>query len=105
TNAPLSATASLAPAGRGEDPQVLTTVANATPWPASRQRAACSNISAVSVILPSLFVPEAIGFARHRGRALPLRRRADHLDQGFEAFQIMHRAELVDIGQHRFHAQ
>src|SRR5260370_42402653 len=105
TNSPLSATASLAPAGRGEDPQVLTTVAKATPWPASRQRAACSRISAVSVILPSLFSPWAISFLRHRRRALPLRRRADHLDQGFEACQIMHRAELVDIGQHRLHPQ
>src|SRR5439155_11134132 len=31
TNAPESASASLAPAGRGEEPQVLTTVASATP--------------------------------------------------------------------------
>src|SRR5579864_8634910 len=46
TKAPSSATASLAPAGRGDEPQVLTTVASATPLPAWRQLAACSRISA-----------------------------------------------------------
>src|SRR5215831_19711295 len=51
TIAPLSSTASLAPTGRGEEPQVVTTVASATPDPASRQRAACSRISAVSLML------------------------------------------------------
>src|ERR1700730_4449383 len=53
TMAPVSLTASLAPTGRGEEPHVVTTVANATPDPASRQRAACSRISAVSLMLPS----------------------------------------------------
>src|SRR5438132_3831345 len=53
TMAPLSSTASLAPTGRGDEPQVLTTVASATPDPASRQPAACSRISAVSLMLPS----------------------------------------------------
>src|SRR6516162_7641229 len=53
TIAPLLSTASLAPTGRGEEPQVVTTVASATPEPASRQRAACSRISAVSLMLPS----------------------------------------------------
>src|SRR5216684_5802866 len=33
TNAPPSLTASLAPVGRGDEPQVLTTVASATPCP------------------------------------------------------------------------
>src|SRR5205085_9225606 len=51
TKAPSLSTASLEPSGRGEEPQVLTTVASATPRPASRQRAACSRISAVSLIL------------------------------------------------------
>src|SRR5204862_3036012 len=51
TKAPSLSTASLEPSGRGEEPQVLTTVASATPLPASRQRAACSRISAVSLIL------------------------------------------------------
>src|SRR5262249_24898495 len=45
TKAPSSATASLAPAGRGEEPQVLTTVASATPLPAWRQSAACCSMS------------------------------------------------------------
>src|SRR5204863_5759310 len=53
TMAPASLTASLAPTGRGEDPHVVTTVAKATPDPASRQRAACCRISAVSLMLPS----------------------------------------------------
>src|SRR5215468_6414207 len=53
TMAPASFTASLAPMGRGDEPQVVTTVASATPDPASRQRAACSRISAVSLMLPS----------------------------------------------------
>src|SRR5947208_16190399 len=51
TKAPSLSTASLEPRGRGEEPQVSPTVANATPRPASRQRAACSRISAVSLIL------------------------------------------------------
>src|ERR671924_888600 len=55
TIAPLSSTASLAPTGRGEEPQVLTTVATATPDPASRQRATWSRICIVSLMLPSLY--------------------------------------------------
>src|SRR6185312_5540905 len=38
TNSPLSLTTSLAPGWRGEEPQVLTTVASATPLPSTRQR-------------------------------------------------------------------
>src|SRR4029077_7945617 len=53
TKAPSLSTASLEPSGRGEEPQVLTTVASATPLPASRQRAACSRISAVSLMVLS----------------------------------------------------
>src|SRR5687767_4355215 len=53
----------------------------------------------------SVLFPEAVGFARHRGGALALRRGTDHIDQAFQAFEIMHRAELVDIGQHRLHAE
>src|SRR5262249_226366 len=40
TIAPFSSTASLAPTGRGAEPQVVTTVASATPEPSSRQRTA-----------------------------------------------------------------
>src|SRR5947209_16525865 len=57
TKAPSLSTASLEPSGRGEEPQVLTTVASATPLPASRQRAACSRISAVSLILVPFSLP------------------------------------------------
>src|SRR5258707_6140874 len=51
TKAPSLSTASLEPSRRREERQVLTTVARATPRPASRQRAACSRISAVSLML------------------------------------------------------
>src|SRR5580700_2600218 len=73
--APSLSTASLEPSGRGEETQVLTTVASATPLPASRQRAACSRISAVSLIIHSLsllrliFFPEAVALLGHRGGA------------------------------------
>src|SRR5262249_4083960 len=81
TNAPSCSTASCEPSGRGEEPQVLTTVASATPLPASRQLAACSRISAVSLIsYSSAFFPETIAFLGHCGGALPLRGGADHLD-------------------------
>src|ERR1051325_6280435 len=104
--APSLSTASLEPSGRGEEPQVLTTVASATPLPAWRQRAACSRISAVSLICcPSTFLSKAVAFLGHRGGALALRRRADHIHQRFQAFQIVDRPKLVDMGQHRLHAQ
>src|SRR5262249_41250567 len=51
---PLSSSASLAPTGRGEEPQVLTTVASATPLPAVRQSAACCRISSLSPMLTPL---------------------------------------------------
>src|SRR5215469_10869882 len=73
TIAPLSSTASLAPTGRGEEPQVVTTVANATPDPASRQRAACSRISAVSLMLPS---PDLSAMSRPPFHAAPPARSA-----------------------------
>src|SRR5438045_6995358 len=88
--APSLSTASLEPSGRGEEPQVLTTVASATPLPASRQRAACSRISAVSLMsCPSTFLSKPVVFLGHRGGALALRRGADHTNQRFQAFQIV----------------
>src|SRR5215468_5917355 len=74
TMAPLSSTASLAPTGRGEEPQVVTTVASATLEPASRQRAACSRISAVSLMPPSARSaagPERCRRDRSWGRSAP----------------------------------
>src|SRR5436305_4235459 len=106
TKAPSLSTASLEPSRRAEEPQVLTTVASATPLPDSRQRAACSRISAVSLICcPSTFLSETVALLGHRGGALPLRGGADHIHQRFQAFQIVHRPKLVDMGQHRLHAQ
>src|ERR1700719_3892086 len=102
TMAPVSLTASLAPTGRGEEPHVVTTVAKATPDPASRQRAACARISAVSLMLPSPYLsfprkreawlqgpggqPRScrplLGCAPWHRRPAPRGRRAQHLDQG-----------------------
>ena len=46
-------------------------------------------------------------FVRHAAAAVPRRRcrRAQHLDQGFEAFEIVHRPELVDMRHHRLHPE
>src|SRR5690606_26275838 len=46
--APVSSTTSWLPVARGEEPQVLTTVARATPLPAARHSAACRRISSAS---------------------------------------------------------
>src|SRR3954471_9008867 len=51
-NPPPPFTRSFEPIGRGDEPQALTTVANATPCPLSRHCAACSRISAVSLMCP-----------------------------------------------------
>ncbi len=51
---PPCSSASLAPTGRGEEPQVDTTVASATPLPAPRQSAACCRISSLSPMLTPL---------------------------------------------------
>ena len=45
TMAPVSSTASWLPTGRGEEPQVVTTVASATRLPAAFRAAACSTMS------------------------------------------------------------
>src|SRR6185437_590559 len=85
-NSPLSLTTSLAPGWRGEEPQVLTTVASATPLPSARHRAAWSRISAVSLIIfPSFFVPEAVMRLGLPLGGMPVRRGADDVDQAFEA--------------------
>src|SRR5262249_45707810 len=51
TNLPSWSTASFAPMGRGDEPQVVTTVASATPLPWSFQSAACCRISSLSFML------------------------------------------------------
>src|SRR5690242_10791904 len=104
-NSPDSLTTSFAPGWRGDEPQVLTTVASATPCPPERQRAAWSRISAVSLmLLPSIFFPEPVMGPGLGFRRVPVRGGADHVDEAFKAFEIVHRPELVDMGQHRFHA-
>ena len=49
TKAPSPSTANWLPTGRGEEPQVETTVASATSRPAWRQAAACSSTSSGQV--------------------------------------------------------
>ena len=56
---PASSTISMLPAGRGEEPQVETTVATATLRPASRQPAACSSRRSSVWIMPYLPSREA----------------------------------------------
>ena len=70
-NVTLETPAGETPAGRGEEPQVLTTVASATPCPASCQRAAWPRMSAVSLIFPSPQIFHAS--ARPRSAAVPRR--------------------------------
>src|SRR5579863_3735349 len=67
---PPCSSASLAPTGRGEDPQVVTTVASATPLPAARQSAACWRISSLS---PITFTPLRAKRRPPRGGAVPAR--------------------------------
>src|SRR4029079_11575124 len=96
--APFSSTARWLPAGRGEDPQVETTVASATPLPSERQREAWSRTSSslIDPLAPSSrrLTRRYEGFGQMRGYGT-----AQSLGQGVEAFQIVHRAELVHIGQ------
>src|SRR5688572_23691164 len=54
TNSPRSFTARWLPSGRGEEPQVCTTVARATPCPLERQRSMWGKISSESVGMASL---------------------------------------------------
>src|SRR4051812_8097702 len=67
TNSPCSLTASLLPAGRGELPQVRTTVASATPSPARFQATACASTLSRSWAIAASLAP----ISRSRGRVEP----------------------------------
>src|SRR5690606_18395931 len=63
TIAPASSTASWLPTGRGEAPQVVTTVASATPLPSARQAAAWVRTSSLA-ISGCIFRPPIAAFSR-----------------------------------------
>src|SRR5271169_2479604 len=99
-NVPSSLMTRLEPAGRGAEPQVSTTVASATPWPAFCQSSAAFRIS--SSRLSILCLPSGCGadqaavMRRDRGR--------QGFDQRLHRAQIMHRSEFVNVRQHHFDA-
>src|SRR5262249_49323678 len=57
TIAPLSSTASWLPTGRGEEPQVVMTVAIATPLPEAFHLSTWSRMSSASLMVSLLLVP------------------------------------------------
>src|SRR4051794_16117605 len=98
-NVPSSLMTRLEPAGRGAEPQVSTTVASATPWPALCQSSAAFRMSSSRLSIGHLFSGSADQAAMmQRGR----RRQAG--DQILDRVQIMHRAEFVNMRQHHFDA-
>src|SRR5437016_1828646 len=96
---PSSLMTRLEPAGRGADPQVSTTVASATPWPAFCQSSAAFRISSSRL---SMAKPRS-GCGADQA-AVVRRRRRKRLDQPIHGTQIMHRAEFVNVRQHHFDA-
>src|SRR5215471_20807621 len=97
---PSSLMTRLEPAGRGADPQVSTTVASATPWPAFCQSSAALRISSSRL---SMAKPRS-GYGADQAAVVRRRRRRKRLDQPFDRRQIMHRAEFVNVRQHHFDA-
>src|SRR5881394_3551224 len=93
-NVPSSLMTRLDPAGRGAEPQVSTTVASATPWPALCQSSAALRISSSRLSMADL--DQATVVRRRRRRKRP--------DQPFDRTQVMHRAEFVNVRQHHFDA-
>src|SRR5271165_5918761 len=121
----------LEPTGRGAEPQVSTTVASATPRPSRRQSSAALRMSSsrasIAVSVCPLYRREYGGFrrlrpvprqyggnvhqaglttSRHLAQprlrvALPSPVARQRPAQVLHAAQIVHRAEFVDMGQHR----
>src|SRR6478735_5463067 len=99
-NVPSSLMTRLEPAGRGAEPQVSTTVASATPWPAFCQASAACRMSS-----SRLSIVEPLSSCRSDYAALMgLRRRRKRRDQPVHGAQIMHRTEFVNVRQHHFDA-
>src|SRR5436190_2820747 len=119
-NVPSSLMTRLEPAGRGAEPQVSTTVASATPWPAFCQSSAAFRMSSsrLSVVdmVASLLGCRRRADVRRRAPAgssgggadhaavMYWRRRRQRGDQPLDGTQVMHRAEFVNVGQHHFDA-
>src|ERR1700736_17652 len=118
---PWSSITRLEPTGRGAEPQVSTTVASATPRPSLRQSSAAVRMSSSrasmglssllrsdSPLLPEIWAsgpfPAMMGLGRHPqpafGIAGPRAVRRERPAQLGHGFQIVDRAELVDVGQH-----
>src|SRR4051794_1531294 len=98
-NVPSSLMTRLEPAGRGAEPQVSTTVANATPRPAFCQSSAAFKISSSRssmVDLSSCGADQAAVMRRQRP--------GERGDQLLDRTQIMHGAEFVNVRQHHFDA-
>src|SRR6516164_5669798 len=97
-NVPSSLITRLEPAGRGAEPQVSTTVASATPWPAFCQSSAALRISSSRLSILSLpsgcGADQAAVVRRDRGR--------QGFDQRLHRTQIMHGPEFVNVRQHHF---
>src|ERR1700744_6592707 len=91
----------LDPAGRGAEPQVSTTVANATPWPAFCQSSAALRMSWSRLSIEVSLSRSGCGLYQ---TAMGLRPGRQCLDQPLDRTQIMHRAECVNIWQHHFDA-
>ena len=97
---PASSTISMLPAGRGEEPQVETTVATAALRPASRHAASCSRRrSSVCTMLVTPFARRRDPLAQPLGPARALA--AQHRGQLAQAAQAVGRAEIVDVADHR----
>src|SRR5437868_2759220 len=99
-NVPSSLMTRLDPAGRGAEPQVSTTVASATPWPAFCQSSAALRISSSRL---SMTKPRS-GYGADQAAMVRRRRRRKRPDQPFDRTQVMHRAEFVNVRQHHFDA-
>src|SRR5579864_5905792 len=98
-NVPSSLITRLDPAGRGADPQVSTTVASATPWPAFCQSSAALRMSSSRL---SMAKPLSGCYGADQAAVMRRRHGGKRLDQPLDGTQIMHRAEFVNVRQHHF---
>src|SRR6516165_464914 len=96
-NVPSSLMTRLDPAGRGAEPQVSTTVASATPWPAFCQSSAAFRMSSSRLSIGNLSSCGADQAAVMRRQRL-----GERGDQLLDRTQIMHGAEFVNVRQHHF---
>src|SRR3954462_8996158 len=99
-NVPSSLMTRLEPAGRGAEPQVSTTVASATPWPAFCQSSAAFRMSWSRL---SMTKPRS-GCGADQAAVVRRRRRRKRPDKPLDRTQVMHRAEFVNVRQHHFDA-